>query len=734
MIKYFLGAVLALWTYSNVYANTVCTVNDLGDKTCVTSSAGVSTGNILNNSTFGTGNTTTTTSWSTDGDHGVHTHGNFGFSYPSGADSSGGVLAFQGDTDDNVYQDVDLVADGHLTKDQVNQGFTSTLSADIWFWNNLKNTFTMKQTITAADGTVTTQQRVIVDHVPSRNMNGGSFTNYTDSYTHNSNTQNDFTIRAEMYNDTDGTQYDSYHRGPDVDNVHLNVTTSGTQSTVVTLCHDRTPPACTYDNTAVDNAVNLVEEDGTNILDNVEDDIQEAIDLITFDEPDFDFTPPELDTYLVFEDEYGEIEEIAFDEYFETSFTDMLEEYEMEEVFVEELEMANITEEEFFEMAPEGLIDDFGGLTNEEFADMNFDDLPPLDIMPPTGMIDTMPEMEFTPEVVMIMPEEFTEEMQEEIIDEIYEEFGADTEIVFMSEDEAGFMPEPNMDMMEESEMMEDMIMEEPKPEMMESEPEMMEEEIEVASNEVPSERPSIEEVREEPEMTEPEPEMIEEEEFSSQEEPEMKEEKPAEEEVIEDERSEKQEPEKETTNDKKSDANNDDTETNEKGEKNEESTKDDEDTTNEKPDEPSSESEATDIADAKLKIKVAKILKVINDKIENEVQKVEATLTVVSEILSRDLVALQPSLAVYENKNQNFFDTRQLPSGNLDFFNGINILDAYDRDIYGQENLQLISTMVGNDPVVVYEKKMKEIQDKKLKVFLELKEMLDERASKQTN
>ena len=303
-----------------------------------------------------------------------------------------------------------------------------------------------------------------------------------------------------------------------------------------------------------------------------------------------------------------------------------------------------------------------------------------------------------------------------------------------MSEEEAGFMPEPNMDMMEEPEMMEDMIMEEPKPEMMESEPEMMEAEIEVVSNEVPDERPSIEEVREEPEMTEPEPEMIEEEEFSTQEEPDMKEEKPAEEEVIEDEPSEKQEPEKETTNDKKSDANNDDTETDEKGEKNEEPKENDEDTTNEKPDEPSDDREATDIADAKLKIKVAKILKVINDRIENEVQKVEATLTVVSEILSRDLVNLQPDLSSYSNMNQNFFDDRQLPSGNLDFFNGINILEAYDRDIYGEENLQLISTMVGNDPVVVYEKKMKEIQDKKLKVYLELKEMLDERASRQTN
>ena len=33
----------------------------------------VDTGNILTNSTFGTGNTTTTTGWSTDGNDGVHT-------------------------------------------------------------------------------------------------------------------------------------------------------------------------------------------------------------------------------------------------------------------------------------------------------------------------------------------------------------------------------------------------------------------------------------------------------------------------------------------------------------------------------------------------------------------------------------------------------------------------------------------------------------------------------------
>ena len=55
-------------------------------------------------------------------------------------------------------------------------------------------------------------------------MNGGTFTNYTNEYIQGSNTQTDITIRAELYNETAGTAYDNYHRGPDVDNVTLNIT------------------------------------------------------------------------------------------------------------------------------------------------------------------------------------------------------------------------------------------------------------------------------------------------------------------------------------------------------------------------------------------------------------------------------------------------------------------------------------------------------------------------------
>ena len=216
----------------------------------------LNTGNILTNSTFGTGETTSTTGWSTDGNHGIHTHGEWGFPYQTGMDDGGGVLAFEGHTEDNVYQDVDLVGDGHLTQQQINQGFTSTMAADVWFWNSIENTFTLKQTITGSDGSVSTQVREINDHDPSRSMNGGTFTNYTNIYTHGSNTQTDFTIRAEVYNETAGTAYDNSHRGPDVDNITLNVT------------YSNIPPISEDTQEAIDD----IDEDITDIVDDIPED------------------------------------------------------------------------------------------------------------------------------------------------------------------------------------------------------------------------------------------------------------------------------------------------------------------------------------------------------------------------------------------------------------------------------------------------------------------------------
>jgi len=341
------------------------------------------TGNILTNSTFGTGENTTTTGWSTDSTS-IHTHDEWGFPYQTGMDDSGGVLAFDGHTDHNVYQDVDLVGNGHLTQSEVNQGFTSTMAADVWFWNSIENTLTLKQTVTGSDGSVSTQVREINDHHPTRTTNGGTFTNYTNVYTQGSNTQTDFTIRAELYNDTAGTTYDNYHRGPDVDNVTLDIT------------YTYTPP---------------IDEDTQDIIDDIDTDIVDIIDDIP---EDFDWINDELPVYteeivfedtfyfedietvyidelppieefdmegfeeiqdietVFFEDDYMmepplEVIEEVFTEEFEEDFTEFLEETGMEEEFMEFLEEEGITAEEFFEEITE---EEF----NEELADESFEE------------------------------------------------------------------------------------------------------------------------------------------------------------------------------------------------------------------------------------------------------------------------------------------------------------------------------------------------------------------------
>ena len=350
----------------------------------------VNTGNILNNSTFGTGSTTSTTGWSTDGDDGVHSHGAWnGFPYQTGMDDSGGVLAFEGHTEDNVYQDVDLVDDGHLTQHQMNQGFTSTMAADVWFWNGIENTLTLKQTVTGSDGSVSTQVRDINDHNPNRNFNGGTFTNYTNEYIQGSNTQTDITIRTELYNETAGTTYDNSHRGPDVDNVTLNIT------------YQDIPPI----NENTQDAIDDIDEDINDIVENIPDDFdwinEDITEIPDFYIPEEEFTLPfdeefsfddiyveeipsieefDMEVFeeipdmemVFFEEEFSEpimVTEEIFTEEFEEDFTEFLEETGMEEEFMEFLEDEGITAEEFFEEITEEEFND--ELTEESFEEFS---------------------------------------------------------------------------------------------------------------------------------------------------------------------------------------------------------------------------------------------------------------------------------------------------------------------------------------------------------------------------
>ena len=381
---------------------TTCTENALGDQTCTTvtttttTTPGTTTGNVLTNSTFGTGTdpneTTTTNGWSTSDGH-SHTHGMFGQNMgnpQSGQDITGGVYAFEGDPSHSVYQDTDLVGDGHLTKSQVNEGFTSTQSADVWFWNSLKNTLTIKQTITDSNGNVTTQTRVIVDHEPSRSMNGGSWSNETNVYTHSSNTANDITIRAEMYNDTDGTTYDGYHRGPDIDNFELSITTNGstssssTSSTVVTLCADRTPPTCTTAGDDVADAIEEIEDavtgdDGQSIDQSIETIVEtEVIDV----DPVIEEEIYVVQTVIEVEDDFGSVEELTIQEFVQESFIAIIEEEGLQEEFQDALSDEGITEQEFFEEIANEMENEFAESGVENITATNTDPLPVIEEAP----------------------------------------------------------------------------------------------------------------------------------------------------------------------------------------------------------------------------------------------------------------------------------------------------------------------------------------------------------------
>jgi hypothetical protein len=122
------------------------------------------------------------------------------------------------------------------------------------------------------------------------------------------------------------------------------------------------------------------------------------------------------------------------------------------------------------------------------------------------------------------------------------------------------------------------------------------------------------------------------------------------------------------------------------------------------------------------LDIKVAKIEQAIQSKIKDVSQQIDATLTVVNELVSREMISQQPNMSSYFNANTALFDTRQLPSGNLDFFLQTS-LDAYSKPIYVAQ-----ANIAGTDPVVQHQIKLNEAKTKTDKAYRKLKELLNAR------
>ena len=713
-IKVLIGSltILTLTTLVSVnsQAQTTCTTNALGDRTCTTVTSGTTTGNILDNSTFGTGNTTTTTDWSTTGSDGIHTHGNFGnFPYQTGMDQPGGVLAFEGHTEDNVYQDQSLVGDGHLTKSQINEGFTSTQSADVWFWNMIENTLTLKQTITAADGTVTTQIRTINDHDPNRNFNGGTFQNYTNVYTQSANTQNDFTIRTELYNQGDGSNNDNYHRGPDVDNVQLSITTAGTTTVVVTPCFVLN--TCTTIGDDIDEAVNLETDDGIDLFEDIDTKVEDAIQ--NFEDSQFtDSFNFDNQIEILVEDDLGNIEFQPIDVYVEESFTDFLETNNLVETFQQELVFEDLSEEEFYdeltnmvseELSVLAVPDEMYETDSTNFENINYDETV---ITEPNMDIRMETDMDFMPEPNMESDEFYmTETEMETFIEENPDmiEYADENTIVLRTPNEMKEFENYDETVMTEPEMNDEMMTE---PEMVETEtidgpPRMTETKEEEISDEpveeIKEESIKEESIKDEPkqeesnETTEPETntnEEIKEESNETNEKPENSKSVSNESEVAEDKETEGQE-EKEATSE------------------------DVEDKTIK-----STETKTASIKESSITLKVQKVL----DKVLAKLKRVDQKLQAIQLVTSKGITSGEADISGYINKR--IYTNQVALNGvpNPDFFQNLNILEQ--QQIYEDANL---AAYVSNDPIAVKQKLLQEINVDKQRLLLEIRKLKNE-------
>lgn len=155
-----------------------------------------------------------------------------------------------------MHPGVSLANDVNMTEAQIQNGWTSTLGADIWHWNTTTSTTTMTQTITDSAGNVTTQIRDVV-LTSCGGMNCGSFSTYTDSHVQGANTATDFQI-AVRFDFAESTQ-STGHWAVDIKNPTLNIT---------------------YE----DNPQPQISQDTITQLENVDTQIEDAIEMLENEE------------------------------------------------------------------------------------------------------------------------------------------------------------------------------------------------------------------------------------------------------------------------------------------------------------------------------------------------------------------------------------------------------------------------------------------------------------------
>jgi len=573
-----------------------------------------------------------------------------------------------------MHPGVSLSNDVNMTQAEIQNGWTSTLGADIWHWNTSTSTTTMTQTITDSAGNVTTQTRDVVLTSCGR-MNCGTYATYTDSHVQGANTATDFQI-AVRFDFAESTNRTS-HWAVDIKNPTLNIT---------------------YE----ENPQPQISQDTLTQLENVDTQIEDAIEMLENEEIG-GTTFTEM------------VEDIIIDSGLDMTLTMGFVEPEMnmeEQMYVGETLSVDTLEQT--------IDDEMAGVMVLE-APVEMDE-PTVDMPVMVDMDMPMPEPTFTEMAVetfedmttafsdmfdMEMPEDLSTEAATELMDAMVE----------MDMPEAPLEEPTNVETLEEAPV-ETVAMAEPEPEM--ETPQAMEEEV------VQSEEPVA--MGEDDSMTSSEPTM--------EENQQSEEVQSSENETVTTETTTETPQEENTSATSQTETETQSEEVSQEGDTSQESetvsneSSMDEDTTSETT--PTQEGgDEVNVADTETDGEVSDTtttvsveVQEIGEKVAKIIAKVNQNLKKVSDrVRAAQLIRLKgiqtdgPNLKVYASKS--FYpDTGMNGVPNPDFFQDINILEQ--QQIYADAKLAYRD----NDPIAVKQSILIDINNKKNKLYRELRDL----------
>ena len=572
-----------------------------------------------------------------------------------------------------MHPGVSLANDVNMTQAEIQNGWTSTLGADIWHWNTSTSTTTMTQTITDSAGNVTTQTRDVVLTSCGR-INCGSYSTYTDSHVQGANTATDFQI-AVRFDFAESTNRTS-HWAVDIKNPTLNIT---------------------YE----ENPQPQISQETLTQLENVDTQIEDAIEMLENEEIG-GTTFTEM------------VEDIIIDSGLDMTLTMGFVEPEMnmeEQMYVGETLSVDTLEQT--------IDDEMAGVMVLE-APVEMDE-PTVDMPVMVDMDMPMPEPTFTEMAVetfedmttafsdmfdMEMPEDLSTEAATELMDAMVE----------MDMPEAPLEEPTNVETLEEAPV-ETVAMAEPEPEM--ETPQAMEEEV------VQSEEPVA--MGEDDSMTSSEPTM--EENQSTEEVQSSENETVTTETTTETPQEENTSATSQTETDTQSEEVSQEGDTSQESETVSEESSMDENTPSENT--PTQEGgDEVNVADTETDGEVSDTPTVsvevqeIGDKVAKIIAKVNQNLKKVSDrVRAAQLIRLKgiqtdgPNLKVYASKS--FYpDTGMNGVPNPDFFQDINILEQ--QQIYADAKLAYRD----NDPIAVKQSILIDINNKKNKLYRELRDL----------